>query len=739
MPRNSQGLYTLPAGNPVVPNTLIESVWANSTMDDIAVALTASLPRDGSAPMTGDLTLAAGGPQTSRSAVSRAYVDSFLSYATGMPVGAILTYAGGVAPPGFLLCDGSAVSRTTYAALFAAVGTIYGSGDNATTFNVPDLRNQFIRGQDSASRALGSTQAGSFAAHTHPVSDPGHTHGASQASHWHNVTTGGHSHSINDSGHTHSQIVSATPGSGFAYGTGNVANGTTGASGTGISINGVGSLGGNTDAQQPAVTVASATTGETIGSTGGTETVPQNIALAYYIKAEVDVPGGNVVVAIQSSDTNMIAIDETNPAIPVLDIKSNVAFGTVKLDSAGQIPVNLMPTTGVTYQGQLDASSGNLPIGTFVTGDFYNIAVGGTLSLMTSTGGPIPKTVVTGDQIIYDTSIGAWWYSAASSVASMPAASVTFVPTGTVAATNVQSAIEEVASESVQKSGGTMTGALKNTASQIGTSATATDNFSLEPTTAGAMKLARGNAGATTQDVLVVDSTSAVRLPVSPLRINGATARLEFWASDNSAASSSVGRGVSSGVANDLGLSTVSGDIPFSVRNLAAAKIYGGTMQGMFIGQSSTSASPNINLVNNNGTGVGFVQINHTGNSVGNWFVQFANNGTQQGAITGAAGNTVVYGTSSDYRLKDSIKDLSGSGAFIDALLPRSWVWKSDNTNGAGFIAHEMQPVSPSSVVGKKDAEQMQMVAYSSSELIANMVAELKSLRARVAELENKQ
>ena len=52
MPRDSQGLYSLPAGNPVVPGTLIESQWANPTMSDIGQALTDSLPRDGSAPMT---------------------------------------------------------------------------------------------------------------------------------------------------------------------------------------------------------------------------------------------------------------------------------------------------------------------------------------------------------------------------------------------------------------------------------------------------------------------------------------------------------------------------------------------------------------------------------------------------------------------------------------------------------------------------------------------------------------
>jgi len=87
MPRNSQGLYTLPPGNPVVPNTLIESAWANTTMDDIGAALTGSLPRDGSAPMTGPLTLSADPITGTRQATTKAYVDSFLAYATGMPLG----------------------------------------------------------------------------------------------------------------------------------------------------------------------------------------------------------------------------------------------------------------------------------------------------------------------------------------------------------------------------------------------------------------------------------------------------------------------------------------------------------------------------------------------------------------------------------------------------------------------------------------------------------------------------
>jgi len=372
MPRNSQGLYTLPAGNPVVPNTLIESNWANSTMDDIAVALTASLPRDGSAPMTGPLTLSADAPTAPRHAVSKSYVEQFLAYSTGMPVGAISAYGGASAPGGWLKCDGAAVSRTTYADLFAAIGTIYGAGDASTTFNVPDLRDEFIRGK-SAARALGSKQAASFASHTHTANDPGHFHTLNDPGHTHTAFQDAHGHVLHDPGHTHSQTVSGTPGSGFGYGSGNLANASTGVSGTNISI----------DNAQPSVTVGATTTGAAIGATvtgiaiggtGGAETVPQNIALDYYIKAINDSTSGGggggtgTLTGVTSSDTNMIAIDNTDPAVPLLDIQANVAFGIPQLDVNGQVPLAQMPaslsiresvTVATTYYVRTDGNDAN--------------------------------------------------------------------------------------------------------------------------------------------------------------------------------------------------------------------------------------------------------------------------------------------------------------------------------------------------------------------------------------------
>ena len=62
------------------------------------------------------------------------------------PIGAIQAYGGAEAPRGWLLCDGSAVSRTVYSELFAKIGTAFGEGDGSTTFNIPDLRGEFLRG-----------------------------------------------------------------------------------------------------------------------------------------------------------------------------------------------------------------------------------------------------------------------------------------------------------------------------------------------------------------------------------------------------------------------------------------------------------------------------------------------------------------------------------------------------------------------------------------------------------------
>ena len=92
-----------------------------------------------------------------------------------------------------------------------------------------------------------------------------------------------------------------------------------------------------------------------------------------------------------------------------------------------------------------------------------------------------------------------------------------------------------------------------------------------------------------------------------------------------------------------------------------------------------------------------------------------------------------TFNTSSDYRLKDNQAPLSGSGAFIDALKPTVWNWKLDGTRGCGFIAHEFADVSPGSVSGIKDGIDYQSMQASSSEVIANLVAEIQDIRKRLS------
>ena len=120
---------------------------------------------------------------------------------TGIPVGAILAWPASSVPTGWLECYGQAVSRTTYAALFAAIGTAYGVGDGATTFNLPDMRGRTVAGEDdmggsSANRltglgngvdgdtlgATGGLESTTIAQanipnYSLPVTDPGHQHG----------------------------------------------------------------------------------------------------------------------------------------------------------------------------------------------------------------------------------------------------------------------------------------------------------------------------------------------------------------------------------------------------------------------------------------------------------------------------------------------------------------------------------------------------------------------------------
>lgn len=209
MPRNGSGVASIV--NTFTPLTTANANDVNDNFTDVATMITDSLPRDGQAGMTGQffatsgtvgepgiswnadpdtgirrpagdqMALVCGGadvatatstglsvntaPTVGDNLTNKTYVDAQVATAVArMPPGVVSMHAANTAPTGWLECDGAAVSRTTYAALFAVIGTTWGTGDGSTTFNVPDLRGEFVRGWDhgkgtDTGRAFASSQA----------------------------------------------------------------------------------------------------------------------------------------------------------------------------------------------------------------------------------------------------------------------------------------------------------------------------------------------------------------------------------------------------------------------------------------------------------------------------------------------------------------------------------------------------------------------------------------------------
>lgn len=281
---------------------------------------------NGSNISSGTVALARGGTGSSLSIGSEGQVlgvssgaIAFLSVSTEA-TGVVKAFAGETIPTGYLLCDGSAISRTTYAALFAAIGTTWGAGNGTTTFNIPDGRDKVIYGV-SATVALGTAVGAAthvhtlnshvhdlgshvhtlnshihtIANHTHTVANhthtgPAHVHTVSAHTHTWSATSGGPSAIVsvntNDpdiqvatSTHTHNS--SGTTSSGGSGNTGSEGTGATSSSGSGNT----GSNGsGNTGAASGNTSAATGNTGAAAGDTGSGSTLQPGIAMNYIIK-----------------------------------------------------------------------------------------------------------------------------------------------------------------------------------------------------------------------------------------------------------------------------------------------------------------------------------------------------------------------------------------------------------------------------------------------------------------------
>jgi len=226
-----------------------------------------------------------------------------------------------------------------------------------------------------------------------------------------------------------------------------------------------------------------------------------------------------------------------------------------------------------------------------------------------------------------------------------------------------------------------------------------------------------------------------------------------------------------------LDAGNTSGGMTFSANSVERMRMLpaGGLLVGCTSLPNASVAGFGINV--SDGAGDSSIVCSGGADTGGNRQIAFFNGNGMVGSVT-TSGTGTSFNTSSDYRLKNITGPVTGSGAFIDALKPCKGSWKADDSVFVGFLAHEFQEVSPVSVSGAKDearVEQyevtpavvgvtaveasegveavtgieaapavmgertvpvMQGMQASSSEVMANIVAEIQSLRLRLAPLE---
>lgn len=147
----------------------------------------------------------------------KADVDALLAPGGIVPTGVILGFGGASAPSGYLLCQGQAVSRTTYSALLGVFGTTYGAGDGSTTFTLPDLRGRVGIGSGTGSGLTARTRGATGGEENHVLTVAELAYHQHTMDHIHNSPSG--ATTIETSPHKHQYVgVAFTPGSGQVAG-----------------------------------------------------------------------------------------------------------------------------------------------------------------------------------------------------------------------------------------------------------------------------------------------------------------------------------------------------------------------------------------------------------------------------------------------------------------------------------------------------------------------------------------
>lgn len=156
MPRDSNGNTVPLPGTIVATGATVLPSQHNPMVNDVYAMMTQSLSRDGQGGMRANLPMNGFRILNVGPGAAATDVASVSQVQNGTPVGAVIDYAGPIAPATWMFAYGQAISRTTYADLFAAIRTHYGGGNGTTTFNLPDLRGRVVAGKNN----MGGANAG---------------------------------------------------------------------------------------------------------------------------------------------------------------------------------------------------------------------------------------------------------------------------------------------------------------------------------------------------------------------------------------------------------------------------------------------------------------------------------------------------------------------------------------------------------------------------------------------------
>jgi len=255
----------------------------------------------------------------------------------------------------------------------------------------------------------------------------------------------------------------------------------------------------------------------------------------------------------------------------------------------------------------------------------------------------------------------------------------------------------------------------------------------------GSLQLATNN-GTT---ALTIDTSQNVGVgttsPATKFHVSGQTRIAD---SSNSANYMTLGVGANAPYGNaslsttTAGLSIVAegaGNMTFS--NNGSERMRIDSAGAMLVGTTTVynTATTNVGFVGNVGSGI---SVNTTTATNGATFEVFLSTGTLIGSISNNNNTGVSYNTTSDYRLKENITPMTGALAKIAQLKPVTYTWKSNGSDGEGFIAHELQAVVPNAVVGEKDAVDadgnIKPQGVDTSFLVATLTAAIQELNAKV-------